>query len=101
MLAGTFAELAGAAVRGVQARYAVFVLVGGSEPLCDGQHDELWRLFQVPVYALLERRGRVEGWECEAHSGLHSATGGEEITCACGRPGAKIAPTGSLAHAAD
>jgi hypothetical protein len=99
-LAGTFAELAGAAARGVAAQYAVFVLTSEREPLSDGQRDELWRLFQAPVYALLERRGRVEGWECEAQSGLHLAQGGEEITCSCGRPRAKLTPPGSLAEAA-
>ena len=100
-LAGTFAELAGAAERGAEARRAVFVLMSEREPLGDGQRDELWRLFQVPVYALLERRGCVEAWECEAQNGLHLAQGGEEIACACGRPGAKLAPPGALANAAD
>jgi hypothetical protein len=100
-LAGTFAELAGAAERGAEARRAVFVLTSEREPLSDGQRDELWRLFQVPVYALLERRGRVEAWECEAQNGLHCAAGGEEIACACGRPGAKLTPPGALADAAD
>jgi hypothetical protein len=100
-LAGTFAELSGAAARGVQAQYAVFVLTSEREPLSDGQRDDLWRLFQVPVYALLERGGRVEAWECEAQNGLHFAEGGEEIACACGRPGAKPTHPGSLADAAD
>src|ERR1035438_1401946 len=56
-LAGTFAELSGAAARGVEAQYAVFVLTSEREPLGDGQRDDLWRLFQVPVYALRERAG--------------------------------------------
>jgi hypothetical protein len=85
----------------VEAQYAVFVLTSEREPLSDGQRDELWRLFQVPVYALLERCGRMEGWECEAQSGLHFAQGSGEITCRCGRPGAKLTPAGSLADAAD
>jgi hypothetical protein len=100
-LAGTFAELASAAARGAEARRAVFVLTSEREPLSDGQRNHLWRLFQVPVYALLERRGRVEAWECEAQNGLHFAEGGKEITCACGRPGAKLAQPGGLAQVAD
>jgi hypothetical protein len=100
-LAGTFAELTGAAARGAGARRAVYVLTSVREPLSDCQRDELWRLFQVPVYALVQRRGCVEAWECEAHSGLHLAESGEEIACACGRPGTKLTPDGLLAHAAD
>lgn len=95
-LAGTFGELARAAARGVQARRAIYVLTDEGEVLNEGQRDELWRLFEVPVYELLRRDGRVEAWECEAHSGLHAADGGKEIACACGRRGAKIA-TASLA----
>jgi hypothetical protein len=90
-LAGTFGELARAAARGAGARRAVYVLTGEGEALSDGQRDELWRLFQVPVYTLLRSGGRVEAWECEAQNGLHVAGGGEEIACACGRRGAKIA----------
>jgi len=100
-LAGTYRELAGAAARGVEARRAVYVLIGESEPLTDGQRDELWRLFQVPVYALLKRGGKVEAWECEAQNGLHLSKNGDDSACACGRPGAKLMHAGTLAHAAD
>ena len=87
-VAGTFGELARAAGRGVQARRAVYVLTSAAEFLSDGQRDELWRLFQVPVYALLVKHGgRVVAWECEAQNGLHVAEGGDESSCACGRPG--------------
>ena len=89
-LAGTFGELASAAARGVKARQAIYVMTTEGEPLGDSQREELWRLFQVPVYALLTRGGRVEAWECEAQTGLHFAEGGKEIACACGRPGAKL-----------
>jgi len=100
-LAGTFAELAGAAARGVEARRAVFVLTRESEPLSAGERDELWRLFQVPVYALLECGGRIAAWECEAQNGLHVSDGGGVSACACGRPGAVVANGKSVAHAAD
>ncbi len=100
-LAGTFADLSNAAARGAEARRAIFVLTSESEQLSAGERDELWRLFQVPVYALLERGGRVEAWECEAQNGLHIAEGGDGSTCACGRPNAVMAHASALAHAAD
>ena len=101
-LAGTFGELAHAAARGVEARRAVYVLTGEGELLSDGERDELWRLFQVPVYALLvEPGGRVAAWECEAQNGLHDAEGGAEGECACGRPGVRLTDAGRLVNAAD
>ncbi|MEI9974467.1 MAG: hypothetical protein WDO73_21950 [Ignavibacteriota bacterium] len=100
-IAGTFGELARAAARGVEARRAVYVLVSDGEPLSAGERDELWRLFQVPVYALVQRYGNVTAWECEAQNGLHvaGATGGG--ACPCGRPGVVMAQARPAAHAAD
>jgi len=109
-VAGTFAELARAAAAGVEARRAVFVLSRQEDFPGDGERDELWRLFQVPVFALLlDRTGAIVAWECEAQNGLHvEARGGvrlgtwEESPCPCGRPGARLMPASSLAtHAAD
>jgi hypothetical protein len=100
-LAGTVGELSRAAARGVEARRAVYVLTSENEALSDGERDELWRLFQVPVYALLQRGGQVAAWECEAQSGMHFAEGGDGSSCACGRPGVMAVHAGTLAHAAD
>jgi len=100
-LAGTFSELEQAAARGAQAARAVFVLTTERQPLSDGQRDQLWRLFQVPVYAMMERAGRVEAWECEAQNGFHVAAQGSGAACACGRGGARLAQSKTLAHAAD
>ena len=97
-LAGTFGELARAAARGARATRAVYVL---TSELSDGEREALWRLFEVPVYALQQRDGCAEAWECEAQNGLHIAGGGDEITCACGRPGAKMAMARSMGCAAD
>jgi hypothetical protein len=99
-LAGTFRELSGAAARGAKARRAVYVMTTEGEPLSDGQREELWRLFQVPIYALLTRGGRLKGWECEAQNGLHVAGGGAEIRCACGRPGATVMAAETITNAA-
>ncbi|HUB32775.1 MAG TPA: hypothetical protein VMA31_07095, partial [Bryobacteraceae bacterium] len=59
-LAGTFDELMRAACVGVRVARAVFPLHRLSGPfLTTGERDELWGLFQVPVYAmLLDARGR-------------------------------------------
>jgi hypothetical protein len=99
-LAGTFGELAGAAARGARARRAVYVVTSENAPLSEGERDALWRLFEVPVYALLKRGDRVAAWECEAQNGLHIADSGDEGGCSCGRPGAKLMPTQALAHSA-
>ncbi len=101
-LAGTFRELAAAAARGAEARRAVYALTTPAESLSDGQRHELWRLFQVPVYALMiGRDGSLLGWECEAQNGLHSADREGEGVCACGRAGAKAVHGHARAHAAD
>ena len=90
-IAGTTDELARAAFRGVHARRAVFVLTSPGRFLSDADRDELWRLFQVPVYALLvDEDGCVVAWECEAHDGLHVDDRAKSGACACGRPGVKL-----------
>ena len=100
-LAGTFSDLTLAAERGAAARRAVFVLRAENEPLSAGERDELWRLFAVPVYAVVQRDLRIEAWECEAQNGLHGVGGGGTVTCECGRPGALTVPSHAAAHAAD
>ena len=102
-LAGAFSELVRAAARGARARRAVYVLTRDGEFLSDGERDELWRRFQVPVYALMVRHGRAVAWECEAQNGMHVASGGAASTCACacGRPGPVLTAAGRMANAAD
>lgn len=85
----------------MEARRAVYVLTGEGQPLSDGERDELWRTFQVPVYVLVTRGVRVAAWECEAQNGLHVADGGDAQVCACGRPGARLTLAGRLVNAAD
>jgi hypothetical protein len=90
VMAGSYVDLTRAAGRGVQAHRAVYVLTHSAEPLTEWQRDELWDLFQVPVYALmLDRDGNVLACECEAHNGLHLA-GTSNGFCSCGRSGAKV-----------
>ena len=89
-LYGTFGELTLAARTGGRARRAIFVLTRAGELLAEEERDELWRLFQVPVYALLLRGRRVAAWECEAQDGMHLAGGAADHACRCGRPGAKL-----------
>jgi hypothetical protein len=100
-LAGTFAELTEAARAGIRARRAVFTLHSGAASfLTLAERDELWRLFEVPVFALLlDSAGRLVGYECEVQNGLHlrralEADAGVVIsaTCECGRPGNRLMP---------
>ena len=109
VISGTFPELARAATAGAKAKHAVFALQGPDNPfLGDRQRDILWEAFQVPIFALLlDREGRLAGWECEAQDGLH--VGGawveeeiwvyrlltsvgelESAPCECGRPGERV-----------
>jgi len=101
-------------LRRVEPRRAVFVLQNEGDPLLsDAQRDELWELFQVPVYVLLlDANHRVCAYECEAHQGLHlprdigphrAPAGLEASPCGCGRPGPRLryshAPHAGLAVA--
>jgi len=110
-LAGSFDELARARVAGAGARRAVFVLhYGGRQFLSAGERDALWEMFRAPVYGmLLDRDGRVLGYECEAQDGLHvpaecAPPAGlvDAGPCSCGRLGVRlVAEALATAHAAD
>ena len=100
-VSGTFQELAQAAMRRVEPRRAVFVLQHeGDRLLSDAQRDELWVHFEVPIYVLLlDSKGKVCAYECEAHQGLHLPAdgvrrrvppGSETAPCGCGRPGPRL-----------
>src|SRR5262249_46985694 len=73
VLSGTFPELIKSAQAGARAQSAVFVLHYPDRPfLSASERDTLWQLFQVPALALLlDRKGRLTAWECEAHDGMH------------------------------
>ena len=99
VLAGSFAELARGRAAGARARRAVFVLHYRGRPfLSERERDALWDMFQAPVYGmLLDRDGRVLGYECEAQEGLHIVAGCtapaglvDTGPCACGRPGVRL-----------
>jgi len=88
-------------MRRVEPRRAVFVLQDERDPLLtDAQRDELWAQFAVPVYVLLlDGKGKVCAYECEAHQGLHLPVdaarrpippGVETTPCGCGRPGPRL-----------
>jgi len=70
----------------------------GSPFLSESERDQLWQMYQVPVFAvLLDRNGRLLAYECEAQSGLHvgsqapwSAGALESAPCECGRPGPRL-----------
>lgn len=96
-LHGTFQELARAAAEGARVRRAVFLVCTEDESLPgEAERTTLWELFQVPVFViLLDRRGRVLAYECEAQSGMHlngryAAALADTAVCDCGRPGRKL-----------
>ena len=72
-LSGSYQELANAAGAGLRPSRAVFVMHGPESLfLSDRERDALWEMFQVPVFALLlDGEGRLVGFECETHEGLH------------------------------
>ena len=98
-LYGTFAELVRAADTGIHTARAVFVtLLQDQSPLSDRDRDTIWELFEVPVLVLvLDDKGRVIAYECEAQSGLHvdpksPLPSAIAANCECGRPGMKLSP---------
>jgi len=109
VLTGSFPELMRAAASGACADCAVLVLHYPDRPfLSSTERDTLWETFQVPIFALLlDRKGRLTAWECEAQDGLH--VGGawteqslwvhrllaagwilDDTPCECGRPGERL-----------
>jgi len=107
-LYGAFEELVAVAGTGIQVARALFPLRGASDPFLTGpERDALWEMFQVPIYTLLvDRRGDVFAYECEAQDGLHLREGyNEEVLfgrvesklCECGRPGARLMPAAPAA----
>jgi len=102
-LYGDYAQLRHAAGAGIRAERAVFALKGAAQPFLTGREREaLWALFQVPIYTLLVNgRGAVMAFECEAQDGLHLRDGYlegvlfgrvESKLCECGRPGPRLMP---------
>lgn len=96
-LNGAFRELVLAANRGARVRRAVFLTCREDEPLPgEAERNTLWELFQVPVFViLLDRKGRVLAYDCEAQCGMHLNAGrasapADAVVCDCGRPGRKL-----------
>ena len=118
-LSGSYRELIHAAAATVRPSRAVFVMHNPESLfLTDSERDTLWEMFQVPVFALLlDGEGRLVGWECEAHDGLHIGSSCpesaddqvifsedsvlgyripwdrfviESTPCECGRPGQRL-----------
>ena len=77
-LSSTCEELTRAGTAGVRPSHAVLALhYPDSRFLTPADRDALWDMFQVPLFALLlDGEGRLVGYECEVHDGLH-------ITASC------------------
>ena len=102
-LYGAVEELTTAAASGIRVERAVFPLLRAPNPFLSARdRDLLWEMFQVPVYALLvDRRGAVVAYECEAEAGYHLLDRYrdgvilgqvESKLCECGRPGPRLMP---------
>jgi hypothetical protein len=118
-LSGSFEELSRAAAKGIRPSRGIFVMHTPESPaITDRQRDVLWEAFQVPVFALLlDGEGRLVGYECEVHDGLHIGSSCPETNqqadltnedsvlgyrlsmdhfvvnstpCECGRPGQRL-----------
>jgi hypothetical protein len=103
-LYGAYEELSKASERGVRVARAVFPIRRPGAPfLTETQRDTLWDMFRVPVYSLLvDERGEVVGYECEAQDGMHlrddyanglNTDAVEARLCECGRPGVRLMPS--------
>ena len=108
-LYGDFEGLLRAGRNGARVERAVFPLRRPEDPfLSDEQRHELWNLFHAPVYVLLvDGRGEVIGYECEAQEGIHLAeeyAAGpvlgdvEAKLCECGREGPRLMPPAYPQH---
>jgi len=99
-LYGTFEDLLRAGAAGAQPRRAVFVKRSTRNPFLSlRERDELWNRFGVPVLAVLvDDRGVLLGYECEAQAGVHLSARLqpgprhrlERGPCDCGRPGTRL-----------
>ena len=93
VLAGTYQQLEHAAAAGASVQRAVFITDGAA--VTEEQRDRLWDLFRVPAYAmLLDGKGRVAAFECEAQRGFHvpGKAASDSPLCECGRPGRLLYP---------
>jgi len=115
-LSGTVSQLLDAAESGARATRVVYVVRNAERPfLSEGEREQVWRAFQVPVFAVfVGPRGRLLAYECEAQDGLHLAinclagagwtaffedgerpsctvmASVESATCECGRSGHRL-----------
>jgi hypothetical protein len=74
--------------------HAVVILTHPGEILTDADRDCLWNRFRVPLFQqIIDIRGRLIAYECEAHGPLHvvSETAAQQLgamrnrLCACGK----------------
>lgn len=78
--------------------YPIVVLSSESALLSEDEREQLWRLYEVPVFEqVVGAGGQLLAAECEAHDGLHLyaslAIPGFEVLeslCGCGKFGNKL-----------
>ena len=83
-----------------QPTHAVVVLTHPGQSVDAAERDQLWNRFRVPVFQqIVDERGRLIAYECEAHDALHvaSAVAHELGTirddiCPCGKEALLLVP---------
>jgi len=97
ILAGYLAQLINS---DAQPTHAVVVLTHPGQSLDAAGRDELWNRFRVPAFQqIVDERGRLIAYECEAHDALHVASAAahelgiiRDDMCACGKAATLLVP---------
>jgi hypothetical protein len=98
ILAGYLAQLI---TSDAQPTHAVVVLTHPGQSLSPADRDHVWDRFRVPVFQqIVDERGRLIAFECEAHDALHVVfpAAAQELgtirqdVCACGKQTMLLVP---------
>ena len=74
--------------------HAIVVITHPGEPFTPTHRDQLWNRFRVPIFQqIIDQRGRLIAYECEAHGALHVLNQAAALelgelrddACACGK----------------
>jgi hypothetical protein len=97
VIAGYFTQLINLEA---QPTHALVVLTHPGQSLSATDRDQLWNRFRVPVFQqIVDERGRLIAYECEAHDALHVASAmAHELgtirdgMCPCGKAAMLLVP---------
>jgi hypothetical protein len=99
-VAATLAQWNALASAKISLTHSMIVLEPAGEPrLTDADRDRFWKAFQVPLFEqIIGERCELLAFECEAHDGLHIASGKLNVApdaidasiCGCGRTSPRV-----------